>query len=344
MNELATTNTNAEETKALKVFSDNLPADATVLNNASAYEHIWKIANVFSRSGIVPKHYAENVQGTFVALDMARQLNVNPMMMLQSTHSIGGNIGMSAALAISLANTRGPFKGPIRYKTRRLGTVLKIEQKVKTGWDAGNKKPIYKSEFYETENIEVIAWATMAADGEIVESIAVTMEMARLEAWTDNAKYRSMGEYMLRKRAANFLIRETCPEVLMGMQTDEELETIFVPPAAPELAPIVAAQPVQTVQNVQAVQNVETAAPELVVMDKPAKAKRTPAASKEQPRTEVIEAEIVQNVTPAAYVMDDAEEAEIVTENTEAPVLVETAPNLETAQPVQPAAPANWGF
>lgn len=199
MSELVETNENQQ----------NLPSNSTVLNNVSVYKHTWGLAKIFSESGIVPNHYSGNPAATFVALDMARQLDVNPMQMLQSTHQISGKIGMSASLAISLANTRGPFSGPIRYESKVSGKV-KIKNR-------------------EVDNIEVKAYAIMKTDGERVESIAVSMKMALAENWTKNDKYLSMGEYMLRKRAANFLIRETCPEVLMGMQTDEELETIQEP-------------------------------------------------------------------------------------------------------------------
>ena len=61
--------------------------------------------------------------------------------------------------------------------------------------------------------------------GELMEA-TVTSEMAIAEKWTTNPKYRSMAEHMLRWRAAAFLIRLYMPEVMMGMQSIEEIEDV----------------------------------------------------------------------------------------------------------------------
>jgi len=50
------------------------------------------------------------------------------------------------------------------------------------------------------------------------------MEMAKKEGWTKNAKYQSIPEQMLRYRSAAFLIRLYCPEVMIGVPAQVELE------------------------------------------------------------------------------------------------------------------------
>lgn len=236
--QLATT-----EEKENKTFALN----ANVLNDKDIYQHTWAVAQVFSNSGMVPKHYQGNTEGTFVALDMARELDINPMTMLQNTHMISGKTGMSASLAISLANSRGPFKSGIRYKKESTGKMIKIPIN-EVEW-VNKKKTFKKVGEYEAENIIVTAYATLKEDDTIVESVGVSMEMAILEGWVENSKYRSMGEYMLRKRAANFLIREICPEVLMGLQTDEELQTIEVHQETPEIVSFKEIKPTITIPD-----------------------------------------------------------------------------------------------
>ena len=54
------------------------------------------------------------------------------------------------------------------------------------------------------------------------------MAMAKAEGWTKNPKYKTMGAYMLRLRSSVLLIRTTCPEVLLGMQTADEVEDVRI--------------------------------------------------------------------------------------------------------------------
>ena len=69
------------------------------------------------------------------------------------------------------------------------------------------------------------ASATLADTGEVVETI-VSMEMATAEGWTKNSKYKTMPDQMLIYRAATFLVRTYCPQVLLGLRTDVEVETM----------------------------------------------------------------------------------------------------------------------
>lgn len=57
--------------------------------------------------------------------------------------------------------------------------------------------------------------------------------MAKAENWTKNQKYRSMPEQLLRYRSATFLIRLYCPEVMVGVpaQVEVELDMKDVTPA-----------------------------------------------------------------------------------------------------------------
>jgi hypothetical protein len=64
-------------------------------------------------------------------------------------------------------------------------------------------------------------------DGTRVNGSITGMKMAIKEGWVKNPKYDSMPLYMLKKRAATFLIRETCPHVFGGeTRTQDELEDI----------------------------------------------------------------------------------------------------------------------
>lgn len=154
-----------------------------------------------------------------VALMLALQINVNPALALQNIQVINGRPGFSASFAISLANTRGPFSGPITWTVQGEG-----------------------------DGLEVTAQATVKGTGEVVSSM-VSMAMAKAEGWVKNPKYRSIPVQMLKYRSATWLIRLHCPEVLMGLHSSEELEDIRpvavredAPPAAKTTATNVVAE------------------------------------------------------------------------------------------------------
>ena len=170
------------------------------LTDASAFEHIWRVATAFSGSKMVPQHFQGKPQDTFVAIQMALQLQINPLLCLQNVAVINGRPSFSAQFMIGLANSRGPFAGPLTWHTEGKG-----------------------------DDLSVTCQATLAATGEVV-SVNVSMEMAKADGWTKNAKYRSIPEQMLRYRSATWLIRLYCPEVTCGMQSSDELKDISPEP------------------------------------------------------------------------------------------------------------------
>ena len=164
------------------------------LTDANAFEHIWRVATAFSGSKMVPAHFQGKPQDTFVAIQMALQLQINPLLCLQNVAVINGRPSFSAQFMIGLANSRGPFAGPLTWQTEGQG-----------------------------DDLSVTCHATLKATGEIV-SVNVSMAMAKADGWTKNAKYRSIPEQMLRYRSATWLIRLYCPEVTCGMQSTDELK------------------------------------------------------------------------------------------------------------------------
>jgi len=159
-------------------------------------KEMWDMANALSRSTIIPKAFQGQAANCFVALDMANRMGASPMEIMQNIYVVHGTPGFSAKYAIGMANRSGVFKGPIHFEERGTG-----------------------------DKLEVTAYAIIRETGERVEFTA-SMAMAKAEGWTKNPKYKTMGAYMLRLRSSVLLIRTTCPEVLLGMQTADEVEDV----------------------------------------------------------------------------------------------------------------------
>lgn len=163
---------------------------------AAEFESMLKLAEIFSRTKMVPAHFQGKPDDCFVAIQMAQRMGVDPMMALQNVYVVGGKPGLSGALVISLINNSGKLKGRVGFR---------VEGKA--------------------ESLAVTAHGTLASTGEEVEFTA-SMAMAKAEGWDKNPKYRSMPEVMLRYRAATFLARFNFPEVILGMHSSDEWEDV----------------------------------------------------------------------------------------------------------------------
>lgn len=165
------------------------------LLDTGKFEHMWRVAQVFSKSGMVPKHFGGKPEACFVAIQMAVRLTVDPFMFMQNTYlSPDGKPAMEGKLAIALINARGPFKGGVQFE--------------------------YSG---EGDDYGCTAFGIHKADDKRRE-LRVDIAMAKAEGWYGrNKKWQSMQDQMLLYRAGAWLGRAYCPEVLMGMQTAEEL-------------------------------------------------------------------------------------------------------------------------
>lgn len=191
---------NKEDFDKLALAHPNVPAPlpqavAPKEEGNSELRALWKLAERFANSDMVPPHFKGKVDNCFVVIQMAQRSGIDPMLALQNIFMVSGRPGMSAQLAIALANVSGQFKGPIRYDVKGEG-----------------------------DKLTVTAYATSKEGYEL--SFTASMAMAIAENWIKNPKYKSMPELMLRYRAAVLLIRLHIPEVLMGMHMADEYEDV----------------------------------------------------------------------------------------------------------------------
>ncbi len=169
---------------------------ANMLFNGEAFAQGQRVANLFANSQLVPQHLRGKVADCFIALHIANRMGEDPLTVMQNIYIVSGKAGWSAQYMIARARTSGAFKGGIT-------------------WDVAG----------EGDGLAVTAKAVLASSGEQV-AIAASMKMAKAEGWTKNQKYMSMPELMLRYRSATLLIRLYAPEVMLGMQTIEEVEDV----------------------------------------------------------------------------------------------------------------------
>jgi hypothetical protein len=184
--------------RALPVTTD--ASSFSNLLDSSKFDHMWRVAQMFSRSKLVPAHFQGQPESCFIAAQMAVRLGVDLMMLMQCLYIVHGKPGFEAKFATALINTSGLFVDPLEYEI--------------VGTDP------FK------EDYKARAFAIRKSTGKRVEGPWVDWKMVKGEGWfgKDGSKWKTMPGVMFNYRAATLFARMACPERLLGMQTVDELQ------------------------------------------------------------------------------------------------------------------------
>jgi hypothetical protein len=171
--------------------------NAALLDTAK-FNQMYRAANMFARSTLVPQQFRGKVDDCFIACQLAVRLACDPFMLMQSMYVVQGKPGLEAKFAIALVNARGPFTGPIQWKFLGKG-----------------------------KERQCTAYAKHRITGEVCEC-TVSWAIVEAEGWSKKAgsKWLTMPDQMFQYRSATWLARLYCPEVLMGMAAVDEIEDV----------------------------------------------------------------------------------------------------------------------
>ena len=205
----------------LKTKSD-LPVIAG-FDSAQGFELLQRISTVFSKSKFVPQEYQGEIgmPNCIIAVNIAIQANTNPLTIMQNLYVVNGRPSWSSQWIISGINRSGKFSS-IKYRIKSLGEKEVIyTYKLKDG--------SLKTDKFKINNVECVAYATELSTNEILESPAVSIEMAVNEGWysKSGSKWKTMPELMLRYRSASFFGRLYCPEIFHGLPSEDESRDII---------------------------------------------------------------------------------------------------------------------
>jgi hypothetical protein len=167
-----------------------------VLVNPAAFEHCYKIAQVFADSDIIPETFRKKPANVFVALQMAERLGLDAMSALQHIYVVKGRPCLSSQMLISLANTSGLIDGSILFESN------------------GKAPP----------EMTVTAKAKLKS-GDVV-SVSFCYRQAIELGVVNNLPWKAMPEQMCRYRAASMLVKSYFPQVALGLSAKEEMEEL----------------------------------------------------------------------------------------------------------------------
>lgn len=253
----------SNDSNALVKVEDNLPQISMggVFSNIKSFEDAQRMAKILASSQLIPKSYQGRINDCCIALEMAQRIGASPMAVLQNLYIVYGKPAWSSQFLISAINACGKFT-PLRYKM------------------TGEKgEPSYGC----------IAW-TVDRYGETLEGPEVTIAMANAEGWTtkNGSKWKNMPELMLRYRAATFFSRLYCPELMMGLSTQDEI--IDVSPVVTEARPSQFEQSTQ-INNAQC-DDIPMDFPPVGEQEQPAKPKKRQLLTRRMPIHDTSEFEL----------------------------------------------------
>lgn len=197
----------------------------SIYANTQNFEFGQRIAKALASSKLVPAIYQNNIPDTMVALEMANRIGASPLMVMQNLNVIEGRPSWSSTFIISAINSCGRFSA-LKFRLEKLGK-RKIEYDVWEG-EKGNRRKTVKTA--EVDDMECTAYCNDRATGELLKGPTVSIGMAVAEGWYTKAgsKWKTMPDLMIRYRAAAFFGRLYAPDVLMGMQSEEEVRDVTV--------------------------------------------------------------------------------------------------------------------
>lgn len=195
------------EEKSLTVAEAQPKAISPFSTNIADFESGQRMAKALAESDIVPATYKGKLSNCLVALEVAHRTGSSVLAVMQNLNIIHGKPSWSAQYIIAAINSSGRFS-PLRFSITEEGTT-----------DL-NKKPI--------KNLVCYAYATDKSTGEILKGPPVSIATAISEGWytKSGSKWPNMPELMLQYRAGTFFGRMFCPEILLGMKSEDEVRDV----------------------------------------------------------------------------------------------------------------------
>ena len=168
----------------------------TIWNNDKLMAKAYKAAKYLASSDLVPTQtYKGKPENCLIAMDLANRMNVAPLLVMQNLYIVQGKPGWSGQFCVAAVNGCGRFS-PLEFVTNQDGSVF--------------------------------ARATDLRTGRTCTGTPITWDMVKGEGWLNKpgSKCQTLPDQMFRYRAAAFFARTFCPDVLMGLQTVEEIRDV----------------------------------------------------------------------------------------------------------------------
>jgi hypothetical protein len=174
-------------------------ATYTPENETQRFELAQREAKALQTSDLLPAQFKNNLGNILIALEYARRLDMPPLAVMQSMYVIHGKPAFDSKFFIAQIIKR---YGQINYEMTGTG-----------------------------DKAECYVWVS-GPEFEKISGPVVSIAMAKAEGWygKKESKWQSMPDLMFRYRAAAFFARTYLPDLILGLQSVDEIRDITVDP------------------------------------------------------------------------------------------------------------------
>lgn len=188
--------------RELRVVEDAGPLQN--LFDTARFEHLLRIASVMAGASLIPDHMWKDKSGNlppdmvkgncFLVVNQAIRWGMDPFAVVPETYVVGGKLGFQGKLVAAVINSRAPITGPLDYEF------------------SGAKG---------SDSFTVRVFATIKGESKPRE-----IKLSVGDAKTDNSMWKKDPEQKLVYSGATKWARRHCPEVILGVLTEDDLEII----------------------------------------------------------------------------------------------------------------------
>jgi hypothetical protein len=172
----------------------------TTENGVQRFELMQRECKALASSDLLPPQFKGNLANVIIAYELSKILGMHPMAVMQSLYIIHGKPAFDSKFYIAQIVKR---YGQIHYHMTGQG-----------------------------DDRTCFVWVTCPATGEKITGPEVSIKMAKAEGWCgkSGSKWPTMPDLMLSYRAAAFFARLYLPDLILGLQTIDEIRDITVDP------------------------------------------------------------------------------------------------------------------
>lgn len=162
------------------------------------FELAQREAKALMTADLLPAQFKNSIGNCLIALEFAKRLDMPPLAVMQSMYVVHGKPGFDAKFFIAQIIRR---YGHINYIVTGSG-----------------------------DDAACSVWVICPITGDRIEGPAASIKMAKAEGWysKSGSKWPTMPDLMLRYRAATFFARLYLSDLMLGLQSVDEIRDIEI--------------------------------------------------------------------------------------------------------------------
>jgi len=169
--------------------------EVVALFDTAKFEHMYRVAKLMASSDLMPKHLMGKEANCMLIVQQALRWKMDPFAMAQGTFVVSNKLGYEGKVVAAVVNTRAALKERLKYDVSGEG-----------------------------QNCSVVVRGTFQGEDEERTVAATWAEGKALSP--HGAKWKELPDQQLCYYAARKWARRHCPELILGVLSDDEVEAM----------------------------------------------------------------------------------------------------------------------